>query len=231
MDSRISGKDGILLRDVRWSVKTAGPSPDNNNRTELFLLGCDKAMKGYPCKGCFNSSTWDNTKAEFSYDPIKMAEHINKYAPNKYITIGGGEPLMQIDNLIILCKELKKYNFHIIVYTWRRIEYFTRSYRAMHPIYIPKGMYLELESDFCIQRDKGEELINTIDILIDGEYKENEKLYNFKAEDGLTNSIGSGNQGIIDCKNKMRKILMKEIKELKLDKDNNLIIDRREDSE
>ena len=46
IDSRLPHGDmsGILLRECNWSVKTAGPSPDDNNRTELFLLGCNKAM-------------------------------------------------------------------------------------------------------------------------------------------------------------------------------------------
>ena len=56
-ESRLPNKDmsGLLIRDLKWSVKTAGPSPFNNERTELFLLGCKKAMSGKPCKGCFNS--------------------------------------------------------------------------------------------------------------------------------------------------------------------------------
>ena len=123
-DTRFPDGDmsGIKLRDVRWSVETAGPSPFDNKRTELFLLGCKKAMSGNPCKGCFNSTTWDASKALESHDPIKMAKHINDNAPNKYITIGGGEPTDQIDNLIILCKELKKYGFHIMMYTWKELK-------------------------------------------------------------------------------------------------------------
>lgn len=165
---------GLLIRDMRWRITTAGPSPHNNERTELFLLGCNKAMSGNPCKGCFNSSTWDNSKAEFSHDPIKVAELINKHAPNKYITIGGGEPTDQIDNLIILCKELKKYNFNILVYTWRELKH-----------------TVAFESPF---REKMLELYKHIDIIIDGEYKEEERLYQENNDDGFYSSIGSGNQ-------------------------------------
>ena len=188
--------DGLLLRHVAWSVKTAGPSPDNNNRTEIFLLGCKKAMEGNPCKGCFNSSTWDSTKAEFSHDPVEMAKHIHKNAPNRYITIGGGEPLDQIENLIILCRELKKLGFHIIVYTWR-----------------------SLSKIYKIKDDKFKENILTllcfIDIIIDGEFILEEKMWNGNEEDGFISSVGSGNQVIWNIK-KRYGFAMKDIKSIKL---------------
>ena len=58
--------EGLRIFDIKWQVKTAGPSPNENKRIEVFLLGCDKAMQGNPCKGCFNSVTWDKSIAEFA---------------------------------------------------------------------------------------------------------------------------------------------------------------------
>lgn len=86
--------EGLRIFDVKWRVKTAGPSPNNNERIEVFLLGCEKAINGNPCKGCFNSITWDKSIAQFSRDPIEMADMINEGCDpnNKYVTIGGGEP-------------------------------------------------------------------------------------------------------------------------------------------
>ena len=157
---------GIKLRECQWSVKTAGPSPFNNERTEIFLLGCNKAMSGNPCHGCFNSSTWDASQAQWTHDPIKMAEHINRNAPNKYITIGGGEPTDQIENLIILCKELKKYDFHIMMYTWRNLKSIVNPIRVFltgeeveHPLTYPMR-----------------ELLQYLDIVVDGQFKIEEKL-------------------------------------------------------
>lgn len=199
--------NGLLLRDVRWSVKTAGPSPDDNNRTEIFLLGCKKAMSGNPCKGCFNSSTWDASKAEFSHDPIKMAEHINEHAPNKYITIGGGEPTDQIDNLLILCKELKKYGFHIMVYTHLELMK-----------YIEKGLILNPASIF---RAKLRRLAKAVDIIVDGEYKQEERLWDGEKEDGLLSSVGSGNQIIWNTKKKYG-FAMKDVDSIFLTKSNDL---------
>lgn len=194
VDTRLPKGDmsGILLRDCNWSVKTAGPSPDENRRTELFLLGCNKAMSGNPCKGCFNSTTWDKSKAEWSHDPIKMAEHINNCAPNKYITIGGGEPTDQIDNLIILCKELKKYGFHIMMYTWRNLQYENSLF-----------WHKDFPYNYTLPINKWTTLLNYIDIIVDGEYKEELRMWDGTKADGLLSSIGSGNQIVWDIRDKI----------------------------
>ena len=112
--------EGLKIFDIKWQVTTAGPSPNGNKRIEVFLLGCQKAMKGYACKGCFNSPTWDASKAEWSWDPIELADMINEKCDpnNKYITIGGGEPTDQIRKLIPFTKRLKEHGFHIMMYTW-----------------------------------------------------------------------------------------------------------------
>lgn len=192
-DTRLPKEDmsGILLRDVRWSVKTAGPSPFDNERTELFLLGCNKAMSGDPCKGCFNSTTWDKSKALWSHDPIKMAKHINNNAPNKYITIGGGEPTDQIENLIILCKELKEtYGFHILIYTWKELKNIMKSpYTSSLDADFGNPIISSLKFPSYFR-----ELLKYIDIVVDGQYKEEERLWDGKKADGLISSIGSGNQ-------------------------------------
>lgn len=232
IDTRLPKGDmsGIRLRDVRWSVKTAGPSPNDNLRVELFLLGCKRAMSGNPCKGCFNSSTW-NDNSEWTHDPVLMAKHINNMAPNKYITIGGGEPLDQIDNLIILCKELKKYGFHVIVYTWRDIDIIVEGV----PIYNIGTAYRRglSEEIYNLTREVGRnrlrELMDTIDIIIDGEYKEEERMWDGSKEDGLLSSIGSGNQRVIELVKEdghLKAIgpYMRNIKSLKLGYDNKLEI-------
>ena len=193
-DTRLPQGDmsGILLRDCNWAVKTAGPSPDDNNRTEIFLLGCQKAMSGNPCKGCFNSTTWDKSKAQWSHDPIKMAEHISNCAPNRYITIGGGEPTDQIDNLIILCRELKKYGFHIMMYTWRDLK-----------LAVDSGKIVVKHHEEWKFREKMLKLLKYIDIVVDGQYKEELRMWDGTKEDGLISSIGSGNQIVWDIRDKI----------------------------
>ena len=191
-ESRLPNKDmsGLLIRDLKWSVKTAGPSPFNNERTELFLLGCKKAMSGNPCKGCFNSSTWNKDLAKWSHDPKIVAKNINQFALNKYITIGGGEPTDQLNNLIILCKELKKYNFNIMIYTWQQLK--------------------DIVKDSTYK-----DLLDNIDILVDGQYKEEERLWNGEKEDGLLSSVGSGNQIIWNIQEKIG-YYMRDLKEIHL---------------
>lgn len=212
MDTRMNNLNGLLLRDVRWKVKTAGPSPFNNERTELFLLGCNKAMSGNPCKGCFNSTTWDTSRAEFSHDPILMAQHIKEHAPNKYITIGGGEPTDQIKNLIILCKNLKQYDFHIMIYTWKILRH---ALLLDGPVLDPLN---DKENEFC---DQMRELLKYVDIVVDGEYKEEERVWDGQKEDGLVSSIGSGNQIVWDIK-KQYGFSMRDISKLFIDENNNL---------
>ena len=74
---------GLKVFDIRFDVTTAGPSPNGNKRIELFLLGCDKAMSGHPCKGCFNSKLWNANKAKHSFDPVELANWIIERTPEK----------------------------------------------------------------------------------------------------------------------------------------------------
>lgn len=215
IDTRLPEGDmsGIKLRECNWSVKTAGPSPDDNNRTELFLLGCKKAFNGNPCKGCFNSSTWDESKAQWTHDPILMAEHINRNSPNKYITIGGGEPTDQIENLIILCKELKKYDFHIMIYTWKDLK----------SIVNPLIVFVTGEEAADELTDSMRELLLFVDMVVDGQFKEEERLWDGSKEDGLISSVGSGNQIIWDI-NSNKGYHMRDIHEIVLSEDNKRVI-------
>jgi hypothetical protein len=185
--STLTHKGGLLVEriklfDVKWSANTAGPSPFNNERTEVFFFGCKKAREGNPCKGCFNPMIWDDSVVEYTYDPEEMAEHISKCAPNKYITIGGGEPTDQFENLIELCKGLKQRGAHIMVYTWKSLKL------ALSGAYGEDQTYLFLQ------------LLRTIDMLVDGEYQAEERLYNEECGDGTYSSIGSGNQIVWDVK-------------------------------
>lgn len=183
----------MRLFNITWSTDTAGPSPERNDRTEVFLFGCKKALEGNPCESCFNNSTWDDRISRTDYNPIDVAKQISKYAPNKYVTIGGGEPTDQIDDLIVLCKELKKEGFHILVYTWRSLK---EMLKGNNQSVLPKI----IDEDNYSIKDDTKELLSTIDILVDGEFILDERLYKNDKGDGLLNSIGSGNQIIWDSK-------------------------------
>ena len=199
--NKLKPEDGLRVFDIRWETDTAGPSPNNNKRIEVFLLGCDKAISGNACKGCFNSVTWDKNKAEWSYDPIELADMINSRCneDNKYITIGGGEPTDQIEKLIPFVKRLKEYNFHILMYTWRSFkEIINKDNEIAISIYKDPIPFNKNFSRGFINNFK--ELLSNIDILIDGEFKQDECLYQQELGDGMLSSIGSGNQIIWDIK-------------------------------
>lgn len=164
----------MKLYDVKWTSLHAGPSPLNNRRTEMFFYGCKIAVEGHPCKNCFNPDLW-NSKGASSIDKDNVVNSIVGYAPNKYITFVGGEPLDQLHELAYVCSKLKKHGFHIIVFTHYKLKELKRS------------------CDMLV-------LLNSIDILIDGEYREEERIYDDKAGDGLHNAVGSANQIIWDLR-------------------------------
>lgn len=173
----------MYIYNVKWEVKTAGPSPHNNNRTELFLLGCKKASEGNPCKGCFNSQMWHIDKEKsICQTPYEVAKQLFKYMPNPHLTIGGGEPLDQIEDLIYLCKTLKNKNVHIIIYTWRYIKdiLFNQYGLSFYNNFITLSKY--------------------VDAFIDGPYEKENHSYDRSKEDGFLNSIGSSNQHIVIVK-------------------------------
>lgn len=191
-------EEGLRIFDIKWRTDTAGPSPNNNERIEVFLLGCNKAMQGNPCKGCFNSITWDKSKAEYSWDPIELANMINEGCDpnNKYITIGGGEPTDQVDMLIPFAKRLKEHGFHIMMYTWRDLKH-ELDLIFNHHMTAYYGISSIEKIDFA---EKMWELIRHLDIIVDGEYKQEERLYQQELGDGMLSSIGSGNQRVWDIK-------------------------------
>ena len=108
-------------------------------RTSIYFAGCQ-----HHCIGCHNPSTWDmNGGIEMSINQI--VERI--YQNNLAVTFSGGDPLYQIDELIILAQTLKQRGINIWCYTG-----FSYEYIMQHPRY--------------------RELLPYIDVLVDGEYVE-----------------------------------------------------------
>ena len=80
-------------------------------RTVLFMQGCN-----IHCKGCQNKSTWDINKGkEVSIDDL--VNELKQKVFNKKITISGGEPLLQKDELVKLIDRLAEEGFDIALYT------------------------------------------------------------------------------------------------------------------
>ena len=73
------------------------------------------------CRYCHNRDTWDINSGEV-ISVNELVNKIEKYityfkASNGGVTISGGEPLLQIDFLITLFKELKKLGIHTAIDT------------------------------------------------------------------------------------------------------------------
>lgn len=83
-------------------------------RTVLFFDGCSLR-----CKFCHNPELWQ--KKEENIDLEDLLQKIRRWKPyyqkNGGITLSGGEPLLQSEFIVELCKRLKKEGIHIAIET------------------------------------------------------------------------------------------------------------------
>lgn len=221
----VDADKGLKVFDIKFDVTTAGPSPNNNKRIELFLLGCDKAMRGDACEGCFNRRLWDSNLAEFSCDIESLANWIIERTPEneRYITIGGAEPTFQIDYLIPFCKMLKHAGFHIMIYTYREL---------LHEFNISNKQY---NTPNKIPVFKWIALLENIDMIVDGPFIQEQRMYQEDEGDGFLSSIGSGNQRIWDIRffnkyHQLRGYAMKALIKIQLGLNDDLIYYVKQDS-
>lgn len=146
-------------------------------RVSIFMQGCT-----FKCKNCFNPETHDfNGGEEFTNEVIdKVLDLCNK----DYIvglSILGGEPLhpKNIEGTTLLAKKFKEKFKDKTIWVW---------------------------SGFLYDRDlKDKEILNYIDVLVDGQFKE--ELHNPKLK-----WCGSSNQRVIDVKKSIKenKIILYE---------------------
>lgn len=97
------------------SIETFGLLDGPGIRVVIFFQGCHLR-----CKFCHNPETWD-MKNEKIYSLEELVDFILRYrsyfSKNGGVTLSGGEPLVQTNNLIDLCKRLKKEKIHIALDT------------------------------------------------------------------------------------------------------------------
>lgn len=158
----------IAMFDIQYRKKDAGPSPDDNRRTELYFAGCNKAISGNPCKNCFNPKLW-NKNSEIVKTTTEFLDCIERHKVPKFITIVGGEPTDQIEGLIEFGKLAKEKDYHIILFSWHDMAWLEEKLG-------PAKFYF--------------------DIIIPCEYKEALRIYNEEKDDGIHNMVGSANQFI-----------------------------------
>lgn len=139
-------------------------------RRVFFAQGCR-----HNCKGCFNTETHD-----FNGGEVKVIkELIQDVLINPMITgvtFSGGDPLEQAEEFAIMAKEFKKNNKNIWCYT---------------------GYLFEDILNNINDRLGWKDLIQNIDVLVDGKFEEDKKDESLKFK-------GSNNQRIIDVQKSLK---------------------------
>ncbi|GAA0744041.1 anaerobic ribonucleoside-triphosphate reductase activating protein [Clostridium oceanicum] len=141
-------------------------------RSVLFVSGCY-----HNCKNCQNKEM----QSIYYGDKVNVDDVLNRIKNNlpliKGVTFSGGEPFEQAENLALLGGKLKKLNLDLWCYSGYTFEYIKDN---MHN---KKGW---------------KDLIQSIDVLIDGKYEEKNNIKGLKYR-------GSSNQRIIDVKETLEK--------------------------
>lgn len=119
------------------STKVEGPG----TRTSIWFQGCSRH-----CKGCFAKDTWGfEEKIKASVE--ELYEIVKNDVESEGITILGGEPLEQAEELLSLVQKIKKLGKTIILFTGYKYEY-------------------------LLENDLFSEILKNVDVLVDGEFDE-----------------------------------------------------------
>ena len=155
-------------------IKTPDVANGPGIRVSIFVSGCR-----HHCKGCFNKETWDfNYGKPFTQETIDYILKLMEPTYIKGITFLGGEPMEPVnqEGLLLLAKAVKE------KYPEKTIWCYT-------------GFLFERDilNDMYKNSDTTKELVNLLDVVVDGKFKENLKDVRLKFK-------GSSNQRIIDVK-------------------------------
>ena len=162
----------LRVATIHADSTTAGLSPKQNKRTEVFLAGCKTAMQHHPCPDCFNKDLWDP-----QWFPEKEVNDVFKEIcdiGNPYVTIVGGEPLDQYEPLVRLLDKLWMKDYHTVVIT----HYTMNDLEQRYP-----------------------DVLGFAQCVIDGPYIKEFRCFDECVTPGIFQVIGSVNQhlGYLDC--------------------------------
>lgn len=171
------------------TIKTYDVANGPGVRVSLYVSGCN-----HHCKGCFNPETWDfNYGKEFNQDTIDTLLNAMDKEYIDGITILGGEPLdpvnqKEVANLISQVKQ----------------KYPQKSIWCFTGFDFEKEVMGKMYKTF----DTTKQIIDNLDVLVDGEFKEDKKNLSLRFR-------GSENQRIIDIKKTLNsdQIIWKELED------------------
>ena len=164
-------------------IKKCDVSNGPGVRVSLFVSGCNRH-----CEGCFNEEAWDFEYGD-EFTNKEIDEIINFLEPSYIsgLSILGGEPLELINQkgIIPLLKKVREV------------------YKDKKNIWLYTGY--TYEDILKMPNQEIKEILKLIDVLVDGEFKEDLK-------DPLLYFRGSSNQRIIDVKQtlKNKKVILHE---------------------
>lgn len=141
-------------------------------RVSLYVSGCH-----FRCKGCHNKEAWDfNYGQEFTDETIDRIVNLLDKSYIKGLSILGGEPLELANQkgLVKLVETVKEKFPSKTIWCWTGYDFEKDVFGKMYKEY-----------DFT------KKLLNNIDIIVDGQYEEENSLVNLKFR-------GSTNQKKID---------------------------------
>ena len=145
-------------------------------RVSIFMQGCS-----FHCKNCFNQETWDfEGGQEFTEDTINKVLELSDKKEVKGLSILGGEPMHHTN-----------------------IEGTTKLAKAFKEKYPEKNIWAW--SGFKYEDIKDNDVFNYIDVLVDGQYKD-------ELHDPTLKWRGSSNQRVIDIKESKKQNKICEIK-------------------
>ncbi|MDO4535986.1 MAG: anaerobic ribonucleoside-triphosphate reductase activating protein [Clostridium perfringens] len=139
-------------------------------RRVFFSQGCK-----HNCIGCFNKDTHDFLGGE-EMDMDLLIKDLKDNTMLKGVTFSGGDPLEQAEKFAYIALEVKKLGLNIWCYTGYEFEYIIENFD---------------------KRNGWRELLNNVDVIVDGKFDINKK------KDGLKFK-GSENQRIIDVKESLK---------------------------
>lgn len=152
----------------------------------LFVQGCP-----FQCKNCFNSDTWDFNGGKEWTEEIK--DKFMKLIDRPYIkrvSFLGGECLadQNLDEVLKLVKQIRNSYPDKTIWLYTGFEWNSLMSKICQPTFPDKDFERIIEI-----HKKRKEIISNVDVLVDGEYIDEQKDLSLKFR-------GSKNQRVIDVK-------------------------------